>query len=97
MNERLSLEIYDMKIKKCEQQGFRCGVCGKTITPYTCQLAHRIPNTKFYKKQLGKRILHNELNLVAVCSLKCNDAVLLNPQTRPVETYDLIKKIKEQL
>lgn len=93
----MSLNVYDMKILKCEKQHYKCGVCGELINPYTCQLAHRIPKTKFYLKLYGKKIIHHEFNMIAVCSLKCNSAVLCDPKTRPVEAQALIEEIKKDL
>ncbi len=97
MTERERLEVSEMKILKCQEQNCRCGVCGKPITPYNLQLAHRIPSTKGYLKKYGKQVIHNKLNLVACCSLRCNDSVLLDPKTHPIEANELIEKIKESL
>ena len=97
MNERLSIEVYDLKVKKCEQQNFKCGVCGKPITPYSCQLAHRIPKSKSNLAKFGKEIIHNELNMTAVCSLKCNSAVLCDPSTRPVAAAALVAEIRKNI
>ena len=93
----MSLEVYDMKVQKCEDQHYRCGVCGEVINPYKCQLAHRIPKTKYLLKKYGRKIIHHRLNLVAVCSLKCNAAVLCDPKTRPIEAQALIDEIRENL
>lgn len=97
MTERERLEIAETKIRKCQEQQFKCGVCGKPITPYSCQLAHRVPKTKFNLKEYGKAIMHHDLNLVAVCSLRCNSSVLLDPSTHPIEAKELIEEIKENL
>jgi ketosteroid isomerase-like protein len=48
-------------------------------------------------KQYGKEVINHPLNLATVCSLKCNDAVLLDPKTHPIEARELIEKIKEEL
>ena len=61
------------------------------------QLAHRIPKAKSYLKKYGKEVIHHKLNLATVCSLKCNDAVLLDPKTHPIEAQELIEKINEVL
>ncbi len=97
MTERESFEISEMKIRKCAEQHGKCGVCGKPITPYTLQLAHVIPKKKSYIKKYGKEIIHSPLNMVAVCSLKCNSAVLCDPATQPIKAQKLIDKIKESL
>lgn len=97
MTEHERIEVSETKIRKCQEQLYKCGVCGKPITPYNCQLAHKIPKTKFLLKHYGKDIIHHDLNLVAVCSLKCNSAVLCDPKTKPIEANELIEKIKENL
>lgn len=97
MTEREKFEVAETKMRKCQEQNYKCGVCGKLITPQSCQLAHRIPSTKFYLKQYRKQIIHHDLNLVACCSLKCNAAVLCDPKTRPIEAQELIDEIKESL
>ena len=61
------------------------------------QLAHICPATKSYLKKYGKEVIHHPLNLATVCSLKCNDAVLLDPKTHPIEAKELIDRIKEAL
>ena len=97
MTERERLEVAETKIRKCQEQNYRCGVCGKPITPQSCQLAHRVPKTKFLLSKYGKQIIHHDLNLVACCSLKCNAAVLCDPKTRLIEAKELIDEIKESL
>ena len=64
--------------------------------PGNLQLAHKIPATKGYLKRYGKEVIHHPLNLATVCSLKCNDAVLLDPKTHPIEAEELIRRIKNE-
>lgn len=97
MTERERLAVTEIKIRKCQEQHYKCGVCGKPITPPSCQLAHKIPKTKFLLNKYGKQLIHHDLNLVACCSLNCNSLVLCDPKTRPVEAKALIDKIKESL
>ena len=97
MTERERLEVAETKIRKCQEQNYRCGVCGKPITPQSCQLSHKLPKTKFLLMKYGKEIIHHDLNLVACCSLKCNAAVLCDPKTRPIQAKELIDEIKESL
>ena len=76
-------------------QGF-CEACGKPLIE-GFQLAHVIPQTKHNLKQYGKAVIHHDLNLKVVCSLKCNAAVLRNLATHPVEGQELIAKIKKEV
>ena len=71
----------------CEQCRRHCGKIP--------ELAHRIP--KGYAEVYGKEVIHHRFNTVLVYSRKCNDAVLLNPASHPVEATELIKKIQEDL
>ena len=76
-------------------QGF-CEACGKPLYE-GFQLAHVIPQTKHNLKKYGKEVIHHDLNLKVVCSLKCNSAVLKNLATHPVEGQELIEKIKKEI
>lgn len=89
------LEAYEMKIRICNEQKNRCKVCGEFM--YFPQIAHRIPKTKAYLKRWGKEIIHHRLNLVAVCGLRCNAAVLLDPATHPIEAEALVEQIRSDL
>ena len=73
-----------------------CEACGKPLTE-GFQLAHVIPQTKRNLKEYGKEVIHHDLNLKVVCSLKCNAAVLRNLATHPVEGKELIETIKKEL
>jgi len=95
--DRKSQEIIEMKIYLLAKNGGRCEVCHQPLALSDCQLAHRIPQTKYNLKTYGKAVLHHEFNLAAVCSLKCNSKVLKNLATHPVEGQELIAKIKKEI
>jgi len=97
MTERERFEYQENRIRLMIDRGCKCEVCGKPLTSSSLQLAHRIPKTKGYLKKYGKEVIHHTLNLATVCSLKCNDAVLLDPKTHPIEAQELIRKIKDAL
>ena len=78
-------------------RGCKCEVCGKPLHLGNLQLAHICPATKGYLKKYGKDVINHPLNLATVCSLKCNDDVLLDPKTHPIEAQELMEKIKESL
>ena len=94
MTNKQKLEAIEMKELLIVECGSRCQVCGELVNSQTAQLAHRIPKTKFYLKKYGDKVINSPLNLVVVCGLKCNAAVLCNPATRPIEAEELIEKIK---
>ena len=95
--DRKSQEILEMKIYLLAKQGGRCEKCERPLALSDCQLAHRIPQTKYNLKTYGKTVLHHEFNLAAVCSLGCNSAVLLSPATHPIEAKALIGRIQDDL
>ena len=95
--DRKSQEIIEMKIYLLAKQGGRCEKCHQPLALSDCQLAHRIPQTKYNLKTYGKTVLHHEYNLAAVCSLGCNSAVLLSPATHPIEAKSLIGRIQDDL
>lgn len=86
----------ERKTELCIKARWTCQVCGKHLTPSTAQLAHRIPKHKKYLKRYGKAIIHHPLNMVVTCAA-CNSSVLLDPATHPIESQELIERIKEAL
>ena len=97
MTERERFVYQENRLRLMIDRGCKCEVCGNPLHLGNLQLAHRIPKSKSYLKQYGKEVIHHPLNLATVCSLKCNDAVLLDPKTHPIEAQELIEKIKERL
>jgi len=94
---RKSQDILEMKIHLLAKQGGRCEKCHQPLALSDCQLAHRIPQTKYNLRTYSKTVLHHEYNLAAVCSLRCNSAVLLSPATHPIEAKALIGRIKKNI
>ena len=90
-------QVMETKLRLLNQRGSRCEVCGNPVTLETCQLAHRIPKTKYNLKTYGAKVIHHDLNLAVVCSLGCNSAVLCNIATNPVEAGRIISEIKEAI
>lgn len=74
----------------------RCYVCGKNLRePW--DMAHRIPKHDKYLKKYGGEVIHHRFNIRGTCRGACNDAVLLDPATHPVEAGELIAEIMEDL
>jgi hypothetical protein len=91
------MDMIEQKTKMLNERGWKCEVCGKPLTLDGCQLAHKMPKSKRNLKIYGKGVIHHPLNMACVCSLKCNDAVLMNIATNPIESRNLIGRIKEAL
>jgi 5-methylcytosine-specific restriction endonuclease McrA len=93
MQDKL-MAIYD-------RDNYTCQRCQQPAS----QIAHRIAKTKsninmlikFWgvDKKEAEKIIHHELNLVAVCGLKCNDSY--NIGFNRIATDKLIKEILEDL
>lgn len=92
------IEAEEKKYQRWLIQGRRCFVCKKT-TPYDeMQIAHRVP--KGYVSIYGPEVIHHKDNTALVCSRnfgRCNDSVLLNMSSRPLEAKALIESIKKKL
>ena len=62
-----------------QRDGYRCQSCGGSVFRYgTPQLAHKVPQRKHVVKRYGEAAIHHPLNLVATCSLECNNRVQLH-------------------
>jgi 5-methylcytosine-specific restriction endonuclease McrA len=96
MTERERFDYQENRIRLMVERGCKCEVCGKPLHLGNLQLAHRIPATKGYLKMYGKEVIHHTLNLATVCSLRCNDAVLTDPKTHPIEAQELLRRIHEK-
>lgn len=75
-----------------DERGWECEVCGAPLTSGVPQLAHRIPKSKCNLARYGAGVIHHPLNMAAVCSLECNQAV--NIGNRPAQVHDLLEAIK---
>jgi len=91
------LDMLELKLRMLTKNGHKCEVCNRPISLDMAQLAHRIPKTKHNVRTYGKEVVHHEKNMAIVCSLKCNDAVLLNIATHPIESQKLINDIRLSL
>ena len=79
------------------KSGWVCGHCGGYLNRYsTAQLGHRINQSKVNIKKYGKSVIHNELNMVPVCSLRCNGAVAIG-KSKTAEIERLVEEIKKTL
>ena len=97
MTLRERTNMIEQKIAMLKACNWECEVCGQMLSLATCQIAHRIPKTKYNLKTYGKHVIHHPKNLACVCGLKCNSAVLLNRSTHPVESEILLEAILEDI
>ena len=76
MTDRERFNLAETRVRLMLRAGGQCEICGKPIGTTTLQLAHRIPQTKVYLRMYGKKVIHHDRNLKAVCGLECNSKAL---------------------
>lgn len=92
MTERQRFKAQQQRVRIWNREQGRCFVCGGE----GYELAHRIPKTKAYLKRYGKEIIEHDLNKLLTCSA-CNQSVLIDPKTHPIEAAELVEQIKARL
>lgn len=95
MTEREKFEANEKKRELLILCGYRCQVCGTRNT--RLEMAHIIPKHKKYLKKYGKDIIHHSKNIRITCPGRCNDSVLMDPATHPVECEKHVAKIRDCL
>jgi len=88
------MDYREQKLYILNRDGWKCQYPG--CNKPACHLAHRIAQTKANIKKYGKDIIHNELNLVAVCENLAHNSHF-NIGFNPVECKRLVEKIKARL
>ena len=88
----------EKKTKLLVEQNGKCFHCKKTFSSRSgVQLAHRLIKSKANIKLFGLEIIDHVLNLRATHGGACNDAVIINRATKPVEANALIEEIKNSI
>lgn len=94
MTGREELEYRTKRFYVFNRAGGRCETCGEQIGIGSFQMAHRIPQTKYFIRKYGKGIIHHELNFAATCPKDgCNSAQDI--RNHPVEVAELAEHIQE--
>ena len=96
MNFEQQDAFFKKKVDKYYEQNARCHVCHRSLYFHQCQWAHIIPATKGYLNKYGVDVIHHPLNGRITCP-KCNQKVLMDPKTHPIEAAELVAKIQEEL
>jgi hypothetical protein len=90
------LHHHDIRFAKWIKQYGRCEVCDKELSITQPQLAHRMEKSKMNIEKYGIEIIDHPLNLALVCSLKCNQSVLIGmAKTALIEEH--VCKIKQAI
>ena len=98
LTAREKIEAEDNKIDIIMSQYSQCAHCGQMLTASEpIDIAHRIPKYKMYIKKYGWSVINHRFNLRATHRGACNDGVLLDPKTHPIEAQQLVKRIMEDL
>lgn len=96
MTEREAWEYRRKRFYVYNRAGGRCETCGEPIEVGTFHMAHRIPQTKYNLKNLGKEIVHHEKNFAATCPTdRCNSAQDI--RNHPLAVAELTKQIQEEI
>lgn len=96
MTERQSFDMQEQRKEIFRRDGYTCQYCGESIYQFgNPQLAHRISQSVMNVKRYGKEVIHHPLNMVSVCSLRCNDAQNIGFSTKQAD--ELAEKIKLEL
>ena len=94
MNERTRLRIAEMKIEKHYSQGGLYPVCCKPVSVSDGELAHHIPQRKYYLAMYGPKVIHHSLNM-SLTHPQCNNAVSIG--NRPLDCEALAARIVSAL
>jgi hypothetical protein len=95
MTEREQLRYIENRFYVYNRAGGRCEACGEAIGISSFQMAHRIPQTKYFVKKFGKGVIHHRDNFAATCSLGCNSS--MDIRNHPVEVAELAEAIQEKI
>lgn len=95
-DEKDAMEL--TKIQAYYSQDGVCATCGLPLDPQIYDAAHVIPKHNYCIKNYGWNILNHKLNIKAThhCA-RCNDAVMISPQSHPEEALALIMSIQEEI
>ena len=78
MNNRQKADAEEMRQDLFGAATWHCVVCGGPLAVHgSAQLAHRVPKHKGLLQKWGSDVINHAINLIPVCSLKCNDRVSL--------------------
>lgn len=93
--------IKDYEIKRTLLLMDQEGCCFHCHEPFNnvneIQLAHRLIKSKPNIKLFGLDVIDHVKNLRATHGGACNDAVIINRATKPIEAKALIEEIKQDL
>lgn len=98
------MKDYDEKMRSLlVSQNFRCASCNKEFKAGDkIDLAHKVKNGKFNKKEFSEEVINHILNLAAThhngaYGKHCNDAQNMSRAAHPIESEKLLLTIKDKL
>jgi 5-methylcytosine-specific restriction endonuclease McrA len=90
------IEADEAKQQRIQDNNYCCEVCGKRFGASSLQLAHKISASKFNIKEFGRDVMYHHDMMVLTCD-KCNDTVLINRASNPIEAMELITSIQQSI
>jgi hypothetical protein len=84
MTEREQEKIRNLRNKLAAEQNGRCYHCHGPL-PFFFQIGHVVPQRKWCIEKWGADAIHHPRNTRGCCSLECNDAVQINPESKEAE------------
>lgn len=94
--QKEQMEVNKMQLYY-NQEGL-CATCGLPLDPSLYDAAHVIPKHKAWVRMYGWDVLDHIMNFRATHrNASCNDAVMISPKSRPVEAFDFVLTIQEEI
>ena len=90
------IEAEEYKQQRIQSNNYCCEVCGKRLGASQLQLAHKISSSKFNIAEFGREVMYHPDMMVLTCD-KCNDTVLINRASNPIEAMELITSIQQSI
>jgi len=94
MTDREQIVIWELKLKKAEEQKELCPRCGNHL-PANAQLSHKINQGSRNTRLYGKAVINHPLNMDLTCPGSCNSKTLID--NKPIEKKELLEKIRAAL
>jgi hypothetical protein len=98
LSAKEKIEAEELKTRIIVSQNCSCSNCGADLGIENMpDIAHRISKSLNNYRKYGFEVINHPMNLRATCKGNCNDAIGLNPATKPIEAKELVNEILKDL